>query len=71
MKKITSIIIIFVLLFVLVSCTTMPSSSARSNNKDLGNGLSRFVDKEAGVVCWMATYGLSCLPIKDTLLPLK
>jgi hypothetical protein len=36
----------------------------------IGNDVYRFVDEEAGVVCW--TYKvwetLTCLPIKDTLL---
>jgi len=31
-------------------------------------GVTRFVDDEAGVVCWKYNRGLSCLPIGDTTL---
>lgn len=40
-----------------------------------GSGLFRYVDSDAGVVCWVSkTYdglrgtGMSCLPIEDTML---
>lgn len=33
-------------------------------------GVQRFVDEEAGVVCWVTLnrYGLSCLPLSETAL---
>lgn len=31
-----------------------------------GYNITRFVDTEASVVCYMFHYGLSCLPLSDT-----
>lgn len=31
-------------------------------------GLSRIIDREGGVVCYMFTSGIDCLPIEDTYL---
>lgn len=76
MKKITLIIVVLVMLLSLAGCVeSYPQTSgvtqATTNRVNLGNGISRFVDNEAGVVCWLASYGISCLPIADTLLHLK
>jgi len=44
---------------------------ARTNDDitylDEAPGIRRFIDKEAGVVCWLYQgYGISCLPISVT-----
>ena len=49
--------------------TGVISSTAKD---DVGNRISRYYDKEAGVVCWLyngnSAVSISCIPIKDTLL---
>jgi|WetSurSiteA1Bulk_404760.scaffolds.fasta_scaffold00214_19 hypothetical protein len=75
MIKISSIIIVLILLLLLANCATPISPETVSDYRNLGNGISRFIDVEAGVVCWTSQvylgYSISCLPIKDTLLSLK
>ena len=85
MKRITLIVLILVLLSVLVGCVERnePEISTKPTTPvvlvtELGNSgatdyrVSRFIDKEAGVVCWISKvsygYAISCLPLKDTLL---
>jgi len=82
MKKIILIALTLVLLSVLVSCAEpispepiSPEPTRIINYRDsgiTGTGVYRFIDKDAGVVCWLSgigyAYSISCLPIKDTLL---
>lgn len=35
---------------------------------DVGGRVKRFVDSEAGVVCWVYDKALECLPLEDTTL---
>jgi hypothetical protein len=67
-------IINFVLLFLLVGCSDyeIDLNNKKSNIEELSSNLTRFIDEEAGVVCWERNPGgISCLPIKDTLLEEK
>jgi hypothetical protein len=66
-----TIAIIFLIIF--GSITTIQSYTSNISKPErtyIGEDVYRFVDEEAGVVCW--TYRvwetLTCLPIKDTLL---
>ena len=73
MKKITLIVIVLVLLSILVGCETTQIEPKTITQYETWLGdVSRFVDKEAGVVCWLSAvyggYAISCLPIKDTML---
>jgi hypothetical protein len=75
-------LIIMLLLSVLLGGCVAPNSSYIDTNTNhenfvqiqeyTGNSVWRFIDKEAGTVCWIyANYnkgGISCLPIKDTYL---
>lgn len=72
MKK---VVLLIVLVLLLASCA--PSESGKNfagyypeNCTTVGDGKTcRIVDREAGVVCWVYFQnGISCLPIKDTLL---
>jgi hypothetical protein len=67
MKK----ILIILLVLVLTSCTPK-NKPAETTPVNTGYGVSRYFDKEAGVVCWIyydyKAGGISCLPIGDTLL---
>ena len=47
---------------------TMEVEVFRTAYEDGGrtNPVWRFVDEEAGVVCWAINHGLSCLPAADT-----
>lgn len=80
MKKKLFLATIIVLL-VLVACSSLePATQSVPENESaqwtklggvpLANGLYRYVDSEAGVVCWLAERpkgaGLSCLPIEET-----
>lgn len=55
---------------------TVETAPTRLNGLVIYNGLTRFTDDEAGVVCWVLKdyymngygIGLSCLPIRETLL---
>lgn len=82
MKKITLIVLVLLLLSILVGCLVPePIASETVTHKLIinyrnsgisGTGVYRFIDKDAGVVCWISgigyAYSISCLPIKDTLL---
>jgi hypothetical protein len=72
MKKIIMMILV---LITLVGCASYPTESPIRDvpNDDikifdsLSNGVFRFIDKEAGVVCWTVYQnGISCLPIGET-----
>ena len=59
-----------VIALLLVSCESLnPDEPERIA---VGSDITRFIDEEAGVVCWIYTGynkgGISCLPIKDTAL---
>jgi hypothetical protein len=70
MRKITLIISVLILLAVLVGCVEPIDVETVSDYKKLDNGISRFIDTEAGVVCWTSHvysgYSISCLPIGQT-----
>ena len=58
-----------VVLWLVTGCQPKVIES-RSPSMNPGYGISRYVDQEAGVVCWVwaggHAGGLSCLPIADT-----
>ena len=58
-----------VVLWLVTGCQPKVIES-RSPSVNLGYAISRYVDEEAGVVCWVygvtSGGGLSCLPIADT-----
>ncbi len=60
--------IIFIIIF--VSCA--PATKGDGVGLEVANpttDITRYVDKEAGVVCWISwSNAISCMPIKDTLL---
>ena len=68
MKK----ILIILLMFVLVGCAPAEKPMEGTIRTNGSFGVSRYFDKEAGVVCWIyydyKAGGISCLPIEDTLL---
>jgi len=68
MKKILSML----LMFFLVSCAPAEQPMEGTSRTSGGFGVSRYFDKDAGVVCWIyydyKAGGISCLPIGDTLL---
>lgn len=55
-------------LLLLAGCGSPPGSSVdgKSLGRIQGAGISRFIDDEAGVVCWVYYYGISCLSISQT-----
>lgn len=63
------VMVLVIAMFVLAACATPVVSIKQSDGE--AYGVTRFVDKEAGVVCWKyylggAGGGISCLPLKDT-----
>jgi len=62
---------------IIVSCDPQtPVNETSINTSDYGWHIYRYIDQEAGVVCWiewMNNYSrsISCLPLKDTLLGKK
>lgn len=72
MKK----IIVLLTCLLLISCGSAPIDQAsvipQIASDGLPYGVGRFIDHEAGVVCWLSDvyYGnsISCLPIGETLL---
>jgi len=68
-------IVLFVLLaVVLLTVSCAPNYDANSTSDEIdgnaGVGVVRYIDYEAGVVCWIFRFGesVSCMPISDTLL---
>ena len=57
--QLTLCLIVIVTVFAITSC------GAPSRSSDI---VSRYVDREAGVVCWTYQSGISCLPIDATTL---
>ena len=51
------------------SCATYDSSSGVFNTEAGCSAVERFVDCEAGVVCYLSQFGMSCLPIIETNVP--
>jgi hypothetical protein len=52
---------------VVVSCAPTPTPQDSVGWRNMDNGVWRYVDKEAGVVCWgRYSYGISCLPLSQT-----
>jgi hypothetical protein len=69
------IVVMVVLFLVLAACAgNTVDNDAREvySGAAVYNGVGRFVDDEAGVVCWVydryKSGGISCLPLRDTLL---
>ena len=72
-KRVTHISIILLILLtgatpgLLVACNSAEGELVAG---DTGLGISRWVDEEAGVVCWVYSGfykgGISCLPLSDT-----
>lgn len=67
--------LILVLMFLLIGCGPADPPSKNpvfSAETEVRYGVVRFIDEEAGVVCWLSDvyYGndISCLPISETLL---
>jgi hypothetical protein len=62
------LIALLIALSILAGCK--PPSTDSTNNDSFPYGISRHVDEEAGVVCWVYTSyqrgGIDCLPISDT-----
>lgn len=44
---------------------TSPASAAPYHWTELGCCLSRAVDEDAAVVCWVRSHGIACLPCAD------
>jgi hypothetical protein len=64
--KIVSLVVMAVLL---VSCAGGGGSEGIREIPEVTvrNEVNRFIDKEAGVVCWTHfQYGISCLPLSET-----
>jgi hypothetical protein len=72
-KEAVTVVILYVLLVLgltyLSSCA-IPEDSAEVRYAHRQAGITRHVDAEAGVVCWVYTVsnagGISCLPLTDT-----
>lgn len=66
MKKILFVLVLF--LMILTSCAINPPTGAAGSE----NGVTRYTDTEAGVVCWLysSSYGvgIDCIPMSNTLL---
>ncbi len=58
-----TVVLLIIALLIVVSCTykDMPA-----RNPGLPSYVHRYVDEEAGVVCWVYEYGIDCLPIEQT-----
>lgn len=58
------------LLLLLVACGPAGEPQKQVNGGSVGHGISRYVDNEAGVVCWVydgfKSAGIDCLPIGET-----
>ena len=70
MKKLLVIILLGILL---VSCAVTPEQSNISGaDLNWDYGVTRYIDSEAGVVCWIFTgyqkAGMDCMPLSDTTL---
>lgn len=67
MKK---VLIYIMIVFVLVGCVgaspEYPDGAYGEDCDLIFSGVCRIVDKDAGVVCYNATYGISCLPLSQT-----
>ena len=77
MKRITLICLIFCMLL-FSGCSTVDKETAKAENRAetliiktaRGNEYERFIDRQAGVVCYVAyRSSIFCLPIEQTLLP--
>jgi hypothetical protein len=70
MKKADVPWIMIVLLLVIATVVTLASSCSVDTSKSLPSTVDRFIDDEAGVVCWTWNIvnggGMSCLPIQET-----
>jgi len=72
---ILSIAIAIIIAFFLNSCTPpMEYSPYQENDKQVGHNVTRLVDRDAGVVCWVYANaasglgGIDCIPIQETAL---
>lgn len=65
MKKLVLLIVVFVVALGLSSCGS-------PTGEYTGTSVERYIDNEAGVVCWVYTApyrgGLDCMPLNETLL---
>jgi len=65
-------LIIFLLALILTACSAPPPKEQLKTESinDIRYNITRYVDDEAGVVCWVyGNYekgGLSCLPLSQT-----
>lgn len=66
MKKVILALIILLISMTLAGCEV----SHVTETKELASGITRLVDPEAGVVCWVYSGynvgGISCLPLSET-----
>ena len=61
MRKAIAIVLCLVLL---VGCRQVSGGIEVASHYN--SRVVRFTDEEAGVVCWLYYYGISCLPINQT-----
>ena len=62
----------FLLIFILLLSGCAPEGQLDSVTTTgfniIGSSVHRWIDEEAGVVCWSSFSGISCLPLNQTLL---
>ena len=75
MKWLLAAVMFLVVLLIGGSCETSAQEPGVTASTILNPSVSRFMDLEAGVVCWIysAAYqgGISCLPISETKLSVE
>ena len=74
------VLILLALVILLTGCApavyvapdSIPLTELPVGNASFNNSVFRFIDKEAGVICWIYSDGyrggISCLPLSDTFL---
>jgi len=61
-----ALVIGLLLVGALIGCASPPVEGSAIDKKQMATFITRYVDREAGVVCWTYIESIDCLPIEDT-----
>lgn len=60
------VVFLLIVVAVVIGATTIAGIRSLGNEGGLPAGVTRFVDEEAGVACWVYADKMSCLPVSET-----
>ena len=66
MKRLTFLILVILTIGLIVAACAAPPEAGSVKVTNISGYVTRYVDKEAGVACWVVSQGISCLPISQT-----